>query len=61
MNWLATLLAKMFREVLDWGQKNAEKPGEMKDAETPKDIKRRIDDDVARRLRDKAGRGGEPG
>ena len=53
MNWLATLLAKLFGEVLNWGQRQAEKPGEMKDAKTPEDVKRRIDDDLARRMRDK--------
>lgn len=40
MNWLATLLAKMFGEVLNWGQKNAEKPNTTEDAKTPDAVKR---------------------
>lgn len=53
MNFLATFLAKLFRELLGWGQEQAEKPKEAQDAKTPKDIKDRWNRNVADRLRDK--------
>jgi hypothetical protein len=53
VNWLATLLAKLFREILDWGQKQSEKPGEMLDAQTPENIRRGWRDYLRDKLRDK--------
>lgn len=53
MNWLKAIVHGLFSALFDWGQKQAEKPGETRDANTPPEVKRRIDDDIARRLRDK--------
>jgi len=47
MNFLAELLAKMFRELLGWGQAQAEKPAETKNANTPKDVRDELNGAVA--------------
>lgn len=39
MNFLADLLAKLTAVFLNWGQAQAEKPPETKDANTPKDVR----------------------
>lgn len=52
MNWLAALIKGLLGAVLDWGQKQAEKPKTIENAETTEKTQRAWHDDMVRRLRD---------
>jgi len=53
MNWLKALAAGFFEALFGWGQRQAEKPKEAKDAQTPDKVKSDWNDYVADRLRHK--------
>lgn len=60
MNWLRSVVAGLFDAIFSWGQKQAEKPKTIEDAETPEQVKADWSDAVARRLRDRQdGDGGQ--
>ena len=53
MSWLGTILKALFSALFDWGQKQAEKPETIQNANTPENVKRGWRDYLRDRLRDK--------
>jgi hypothetical protein len=51
--WLKAILSALFGALFSWGQKQVEKPPEIKDANTPENIKRGWNRFLSGRLRDK--------
>jgi hypothetical protein len=51
--WLKAILSALFEALFSWGQKQAEKPPEIRDANTPENIKRGWNGFLSDRLRDK--------
>ena len=58
MKWLAAIVEGLTKGFLGWGQSQAEKPRTMEDANTPKDIRDKLNRSVDDFMRDKDGRDG---
>jgi hypothetical protein len=54
MNWLRSVVAGLFDAIFSWGQKQAEKPKTIEDAETPEQVKTDFRNTIADRLRNRA-------
>ena len=54
MKWLAAVIEGLTKGVLGWGQKQAEKPPTIEDANTPKEIRDKLNQSVTdfKRVRD---------
>lgn len=55
--WLQAIFSALFGSLFSWGQKQAEKPPEIKDANTPENIKRGWNKFLSDKLRDKDNNG----
>jgi hypothetical protein len=56
-SWLKPILSALFNALFSWGQKQAEKPPTMQDANTPKNTKRGWDGFLDSWLRDQDSNG----
>lgn len=58
MNWLGSIAKALFSALFDWGQKQAEKPETIENANTPKDIRDANSRSFVEWLRNKKGGSG---
>ncbi len=60
MTWLSAIIKGLFSAFLSWWQRQAEKPQETQNANTPKAIRSQWNDYITGKLRDKEGRSDRP-